>query len=91
MRLAIDALAKEPKTATLFVLDDIIIARPFCVVALPPPFRRYAFGSLDAQDAVGQAPPGEAQGRPIGHFRHDGNLLGRIEKGERARGVQRLA
>ena len=66
-------------TAAALVLDDVVVARRLCIAVAPPPFRGDALRPFDPQHAMRHAPPDEAKWRTVGHFGHDGNLLGAIE------------
>src|SRR6185295_10183295 len=81
MGFAIDAFAINPEAAAVLILDNIVIARTLGPGAAVPPFGRDTFRAFHAQDAMGDAPPGESQRRTIGNLGHDVNFFRTVEKG----------
>jgi len=68
---AIEALAKQPIAPTLVILNSIVIPclrRQVHAVGRADPFGSDAFGAFRLDDAVRDAPPGEAKRRTVRHF-----------------------
>src|SRR5271170_4885252 len=72
-----EAFAVEPEAAALRILGAEIVARRR--VGAAPPRGGDAFRAFDRRDIVQDAPPAEAQWRPVGHFGDGLDRLGTDE------------
>src|SRR3546814_17097485 len=63
----VEAVAEEPESAALRILDAVIIARQPAIVAAPPPFGGDALGAFVAAPRVRLPAPAELVRRAVGH------------------------
>src|SRR3546814_6224355 len=85
----VEAVAEEPESAALRILDAVIIARQPAIVAAPPPFGGDALGAFVAAHRVRLPAPAELVRRAVGHL---GDHLDRLRRVEQVEGAcRRLA
>src|SRR5579883_1148776 len=71
----IKALAKHPEAHAMAAFDAVIVAHPFIFIGFffaAPPFRRDAFGTVGANDAMDGFAPAKQDRRRVGE--HGGDI-----------------